>query len=300
MILTVTLNPAVDKICEAGTLLPGEVNRLRSVCSTAGGKGINVTKILRQFHLPVTAMGFLGGYTGKLIEDAVEELGAECRFTKIKGLTRTSTNILGDDGLVTELLEPGPEISRKELAAFGKEFLNCPEQCSLAVLSGSAPRGVPEDVYARLTAGYQAGGGKVFLDASGELLKKGLEAKPYFVKPNKAELEFLAGRALDDRSAVEKEAAHLVESGIKKVVVSLGREGLIYMDENQCLYEPARKVKTVNTVGCGDTVVASFVMSELAGEDAGTALKKAAALAGANASTMENGVIPMDTYLELL
>lgn len=300
MILTVTLNPAVDKICRTGSLLPGEVNRLWSADCAAGGKGVNVTKILRQFHLPVMAAGFLGGYTGKMIEDAVTETGAQCRFTQIAGMTRTSTNILGEDGLVTELLEPGPEISEKELAAFGKEFLNCLEQCSLAVLSGSAPGGVPEDVYARLTARCQAEGRKVFLDASGMLLKKGLEAKPYFVKPNKAELEFLAGRRLDDRAAVEEEAARLVESGIQKVVVSLGVEGLLYMDERQCLFEPARKVKTVNTVGCGDTVVASFAMSELAGEDAKTALQKAAALAGANASTLENGVIPMNTYLALL
>ena len=99
--------------CQASA---GGGDRLEKTFSVAGGKGINVTKILRQFHLPAAAMGFLGGYTGRMIEDAVMELGAECHFTRIQGETRTNVNLLGADGYVTELLEPGPEISKEELA----------------------------------------------------------------------------------------------------------------------------------------------------------------------------------------
>ena len=135
MILTVNLNPAVDKICEAEKVCPGQVNRLKSAERVAGGKGINVTKILRQFHLPVAAVGFLGGDAGKLIEDAMEELGVECHFTKIKGQTRTNVNILAADGQVTEILEPGPRITEKELGEFRKQFMGCLEFCRLVVLS---------------------------------------------------------------------------------------------------------------------------------------------------------------------
>lgn len=300
MIVTVTLNPAVDKTCRTDRVLPGEVNRLQSAMEAAGGKGVNVAKVLRQFHLPVAVMGFLGGYSGRLIEDSMSRMGAECRFTRIRGNTRTNTNILGADGCVTELLEPGPVISPKELEKFEKEFEYSLETGELFVLSGSAPEGIAPDIYHRLIQKCSQEHKKVFLDTSGELLREGVRAKPYLIKPNRRELEYLAGRGLGSREEVIAEAKKLVTGGIRKVVVSLGTEGLLYVDENQTLYEPAKSVKTVNTVGCGDSVVASFCMSEISGEDAGTALKKAAALAAANAATAENAQIPMNTYLNLL
>ncbi len=300
MIVTVTLNPAVDKTYEAGKVIPGDVNRMRSAFSVAGGKGINVAKLLRQFHLPAAVMGFLGGYSGRMIEDAMLKLGAECHFTRIKGETRTSTNILADDGSVTELLEPGPRISEKEWEKFLKEFTCCLEEGELFVLSGSAPAGVPVSVYADLIERCRAERRKVFLDTSGEFLREGIRAKPYLIKPNKKELEFIAGRKLPDRNAVIEEAKKLVESGIEKVVVSMGTDGLLYVDAGRVLFEPAKKVDVVNTVGCGDSVVASFCMSEISGDPPKIAVRKAAALAAANAAAQETAVISMEQYLELL
>lgn len=209
-------------------------------------------------------------------------------------------NVLSGDGTVTEILEPGPEISPKELTAFRKQFSGCLELCRMVVLSGSIPQGVPVDIYARLIRECRQAGCKVCLDASGELLRQGLEAKPDMVKPNRRELEYLAGRELSGMEEIKAQAARLLDKGVGKVVVSLGTEGLLYMDQKQELYQAACRVRTANTVGCGDTVVASMCMSELSGEDAQTALKKAAALAAANATTRENGEIPMERYLELL
>ena len=300
MFLTVTLNPAVDTNCEIDVLKPGEVNRLTKSARVAGGKGINVTKILRQFHMPVAAVGFLGGSGGRLIEEAMEKLGVEGYFTRIKGETRTSVNVLSAGGCVTEILEPGPVISGKELEAFRKQFSGCLELCRMTVLSGSIPQGVPVDIYARLIEECRRAGCRVCLDASGELLRQGLTAKPDIVKPNRRELEYLAGRKLSGIDEIKEEARKLLEQGAGKVVVSLGTEGLLYMDGERELYQGACPVRTVNTVGCGDTVVASLCMSELAGEEADIALKKAAALAAANASTKENGNVPMDLYLDLL
>ncbi len=300
MFLTVNLNPAVDKNCEIDVLRPGEVNRLTRSGRVAGGKGINVTKILRQFRMPVAAVGFLGGPGGRFIEEAMEKLGVTGYFTRIKGDTRTSVNVLSDGGFVTEILEPGPVISEKELAAFRKQFSGCLELCRMVVLSGSIPQGLPVDIYAELIEECHEAGRKVCLDASGELLRQGLAAKPDLVKPNRRELEYLAGRELSGMEEIRAEAGKLLEQGVGKVVVSLGAEGLLYMDKEQELYQEACRVRIVNTVGCGDTVVASLCMSELAGEEAGIALKKAAALAAANASTRENGQIPMERYLELL
>ena len=300
MIVTVTLNPAVDKTCKAGRLIQGEVNRMREVKSEAGGKGINVTKILRQFHLPVAAIGFLGGYSGRMIEERMMKLGAECHFTRTKGDTRINMNIMSDDGYVTELLEPGPVISEKELFNFRKEFEYCMEQCDLMVFSGSIPQGVPMDIYAQLIEVCKREGIRTVLDTSGEALKEGIKARPYMIKPNKRELEYLVGKRLDSKEAIVCEAGRLVREGIGKVIVSLGEQGLLYVDSVQSIFEEAKKVKAVNTVGCGDSVVASLCMSEVSGEAADIAMKKASALAAANATTEGSADIIMSTYLDLL
>lgn len=300
MILTVTLNPAVDKTCRLKSLQVDEVNRLTEAVSVAGGKGINVSKVLRGFHIPVAAVGLLGGSGGKLIEEAMEEMGVECHFTHIKGQTRTNVNLLAEDGTVTELLEPGPVISEEELREFRKQFSGCLERCELAVFSGSVPTGVPTDIYADLIRECHENGCRAILDASGELLREGIREKPYLIKPNIKELEALTGRSLSERSELEEEAKRLIRIGVKKVVISMGVRGLLYVDENRTVFQEARKVQAVNTVGCGDTVVASLCMSELAQEDADIALTKASALAAANAVTAENGRIPMDTYISLL
>ena len=113
MILTVTLNPAVDKTYTTGSLMLGQVNRMRTVNNIAGGKGINVAKILRQYGYEVMTAGFLGGYTGQFIEKCMEEIHAECRFTKVAGETRSSINIIAEDGYVTEVLEPGRPYRRR-------------------------------------------------------------------------------------------------------------------------------------------------------------------------------------------
>ncbi len=300
MIVTVTLNPAVDKTVEIGRIVMGDINRARAAADMAGGKGINVARILRQFHLPVAAMGFLGGYGGKMIEDSMMKLGVECHFTRTKGDTRTSVNVLTDDGYVTEILEPGPTVSEKELANFRKEFEYCLETGELFVLCGSAPVGVPLTIYAELIQRCRQEGRRVILDTSGEFLREGVKAKPYLIKPNRKELEYLAGRKLRDRDAVVEEARKLVDGGIEKVVVSLGNQGLLYVDADHVLFESAKKIKTVNTVGCGDSVVASLCMSEMSHESPQTALQKAIALSAANALTPEAAVISMNQYLELL
>lgn len=300
MILTVNLNPAVDRTCRLAALEPGAVNRLYSSKSVAGGKAVNVAKVLRQFHMPVAAVGFLGGAGGKLIGEALEKMGVECHFTEIGGQTRTNTNVLEEDGRVTEILEPGPVITEKELAKFLKQFTGCLENCELAVMSGSLPEGVPTDIYARLIELCHMAGCRVILDTSGEALRQGLQAGPDLVKPNRRELEYLAGRTLGNREEIADAARALFKSGIGRVVVSLGSEGLLWVDGGHTVFREAKPVRVVNTVGCGDTVVAALCMGEMAGEDVETTLAKAVAMAAANAVTGESGNIPMETYLELL
>ncbi len=300
MIMTVSLNPAVDRTCRIREMAAGEVNRMDSAQSIAGGKAINVTRVLRLFHIPVAAVGFLGGFGGDLIEKETEKMGAECHFTRIAQETRINTNLLEQSGRVTELLEPGPVISHQELETFLKQFAGCLEFCTMTVLSGSLPRGVPADLYAVLIKMCHMAGHQVILDSSGEALWEGIKAGPDLVKPNRRELETLAGRTLETREKLEAAAGELLTLGVGKAVISLGREGLLCVEKDRTTYREAVKVKAVNTVSCGDTVVASLCMSRLAGEDTETALKKAAALAAANAMTRENGDISMETYLHFL
>ncbi len=298
MVLTVTLNPAVDKTCRLNELLLGQVNRLQSVMSVAGGKGVNVTKILRQFEYPVTAMGFIGGYTGQLIQERLTEMGAECHFTYIDQATRVSTNILADNGYVTEVLEPGPVISKDELSRFLSEYKRQLQRVDMVVLSGSIPQGVPEDIYETLTMLAKEAGCKVFLDTSGEALKKAVKAKPYLLKPNKKELEYLVERKLMNTEEIKEQIKKLLDSGVEKVIVSLGSKGFVYGDREGIIAQKPVKVKAVNTVACGDCLVASFCMSEMEGTDRMQAIYKAAALAASNATTSVSAQIPMELYRE--
>lgn len=301
MITTVTLNPAIDKTITTSRLLPGQVNRGDSVKNIAGGKGINVTKVLRQYGSSVCALGFLGGYTGRFIEEYVEGLGAESAFTLIAGETRTSTNVLSMDGYVTEILEPGPVICEEEKVRFLQTYTEKLAGSRFVVLSGSSPKGLSTDIYAQLIELAERQKLRTVLDTSGELLVQGVKAKPFLIKPNTRELEYLTGRKLRELSEIREAALQLVsEGGIAHVLVSMGEKGMLYATERKCLYAKAPEVKALNTVGSGDSAVAAAVMAlqqEASMEDT---LRLCVAISAANTTTLENAVIPKEYAAELL
>lgn len=300
MILTVTLNPAVDKTYTTGSLMLGQVNRMRTVNNIAGGKGINVAKILRQYGYPVMAAGFLGGYTGEFIHSYMQEVGTECRFTKVAGETRTSINVIAEDGYITEMLEPGPVISGLELETLIETYAKALDECELVVLSGSVAKGIAADVYRRLIALGNEKGKRCILDTSGEALLHGMEAAPYLIKPNQKELEYIVGHRLKDMGEIIEAAKKLRQRGIGQVLVSMGKKGIISVAEEEVLWAKAPAVKTLNTVGCGDSVIASYAMSLVKEEDNYTALKRATAISAANAATLESGEISLEIAEELL
>ncbi len=294
MIATVTLNPAVDKTYTCTGILPGQVNRMDSAKNLAGGKGINVAKVLRQYGYPVRTLGFLGGYSGKLIEDYVISIGAESLFTKVAGETRCSVNILSQDGYVTELLEPGPGILGEEFHRFLRDFEEGISDCELVALCGSVPESVPGGIYSDLIRWAKVKGKKVLLDTSGTFLKESVREAPFMAKPNLRELEFLTGRRLRDLDEVIEAALLVWEWGVPHVLVSMGEKGILYVREGEILRVRAPKVRAFNTVGCGDSVVAAFAMGFLQEMDAGALLRYCAGISAANAATLENGVIPTE------
>lgn len=299
MVLTVTLNPAVDKTYTAGELITGHVNRMRTAMSFAGGKGINVTRVLRQYDVPVCATGFLGGYTGDFIETSLKKEAVQCRFIRVDGETRSNTNILADNGYVTEILEPGPKITEEKLQQFLSEYETLLLDCELVILSGSPALGVSEDIYKTLIEKARNRGIRTFLDTSGDSLKNGIEAHPYLVKPNQKELEYVAGHKLVNRDAVVEAAYRIHTGGVAHVVVSMGRNGLISISGGQVYFAKTEKIRSVNTVGCGDSVVASYVMSILKRESKEETLRRAAAVGAANATTIKSAQIPLDVVEEL-
>lgn len=300
MITTVTLNPAIDKTITTSSLLPGQVNRSESVKNIAGGKGINVTKVLRQYGNPVCALGFLGGYTGRFIGEYVKGLGAESAFTEIAGETRTSTNVLSQDGYVTEILEPGPVIREEEKERFLQTYKEKIAGSEFVVLSGSAPKGLPTDIYAQLIALADEQKIRTVLDTSGELLVEGVKAKPFLIKPNSKELEYLTGRRLRELREIKETALQLVLEGIAHVLVSMGEKGMLYALEGKCLFAKAPKVKALNTVGSGDSAVAAAVVALQQGASMEDTLRLCVAISAANTTTLENAVIPKEYAAELL
>ena len=299
-IMTVTLNPAVDKTYTTQGVIVGNVNRMRTVMKIAGGKGVNVTKILRQYGCEVTATGFLGGYSGRFIEEDLEKRGVDCRFIHVDGETRSNMNILADDGYVTEILEPGPAIPDRERDNFLEQYGTLLEECGLVVLSGSVARGLDDDIYEKLIMRAADADVPVYLDSSGEGLRYGLRAKPQMIKPNWRELEYIMGHRIADREEIIESAGFLRSRGISRVIVSMGNKGLLSVTGRGVLYARAAGIVPVNTVGCGDSVVASYAVSYVKGESEEKAIVRACAVSAANATTLESANIPMETAEDLM
>ena len=300
MILVVSLNPAIDRTCKVAELKVGEVNRIKEVRSVAGGKGVNVARVLANFDELVTLTGFLGGSTGREIERAVSELAVTSVFITTVGATRMNTNVVAEDGSVTEILEPGAPISEGEMDTFVVQYQALAAEANVIVLSGSLPTGVPDDFYKTLVEKGHESGCKVILDTAGIALKKAIEAGPDLIKPNVAELEELIGRELSNGDEAMKAGSELVSKGVGAVVISMGAKGLMYVGKDSAIIAMPPKVEAVNTVGCGDSAVAAIAMGIEHGERPAQFLKQAAAISAVNATTLENGDIPRHKVDEIL
>lgn len=293
MITTVTLNPALDKTIHLKELNIGEVNRIERLENIPGGKGINVAKVIFQLGGEVNATGFLGGFVGENIESLLKGR-FPCVFVKIAGETRSNSNILSENGIVTEILEPGPVVSETEVNCFLDKYLSVIAESNVVVLSGSVPRGVPDAIYQKLIALAKEKGKKVILDTSGSLLVQGIKACPDLIKPNKAELEYLAGKKLESLEEIEKAAEQIREQGVSAVLVSLGADGILYVGEEGHYALKPPKIEVKNTVGCGDSLVAAMAMGMEKNEDIEKMLRYAVAVSTANALTTESGSVEID------
>ena len=263
MIYTVTLNPALDKTVEIPGMALDTVNRITSMRTDPGGKGINVSKVIAKLGGESCAVGILGGESGRTLLAALEREGLRTHFRFVEGQTRTNLKII-DRALHTntDINEPGLTVSPADLDALLRDLLGMVHEGDIVVLAGSLPQGAPQDTYRVWTAACREKGARVCLDADGVLLAEGLKAAPYLIKPNEDELSRLVGHRLTDTDELIAEGRRLLKGGVTRVVISLGERGALYLRGNEVLYAEGLSVPVGSTVGAGDSVVAALAYAD--------------------------------------
>lgn len=259
MIVTVTMNPAIDKTVEIDAFQHGGLNRIQKVEYDAGGKGINVSKTIHELGGHSIATGFLGGNSGRTIENVLKEREIACDFVWVDQETRTNTKVFEKNGALTELNEPGPIISDTQIEQLFAKLEGYAEKNTLFVLSGSVPAGVDKGIYASIIRMAHEKEAKVLLDADGELFCQALQERPDMIKPNRVELEGYAG--LETNASIQEllnVAQKFVQKGIEKIVISMGGEGAVFVFGDRTIKCPALSVKAHSTVGAGDAMVAAL------------------------------------------
>jgi len=301
MILTVTLNTAIDKRYVVEDFAPGAVTRVKECNHTAGGKGLNVSRVASLLGENVVATGFVGGYAGDFIVEELEKSSIQSNFVKVRGESRSCVNLYNEKtGQQTEFLEPGVTVTEADIASFQAKFEELVRQCAVVTLSGSAPRGVPADIYQTLIAMAHKENKPVLLDTSGELLVKGIEAKPTLIKPNTDEIQMLTkGEALCEQDLIRL-AKGLHQSGIPYVVVSRGKNGVLAVTEEGVFKGETPDIPVINTVGCGDSMIAAFAVGMERGYSSEEMLRLALAVSTANALHTRTGYIEKNDVDTLL
>jgi 1-phosphofructokinase len=264
VVITVTLNPAMDKTITLEGLSIGKVNKAINIRQDIGGKGINVSKVLKNFGVNSLCTGFLGG---KLEDVFIEELktrNIDNEFMHIENETRTNTKIVDSlNKTNTDINEPGPCISEEELKRFIDGFKLMCNKGDIVVLSGGVSPSVPKDIYFRLVKIAKEKEALVILDADGELLEEGIKAHPDIIKPNNHELQKLLDLSDTTEENIINAAKQLKDRGIQKIMISLGEKGGVFVTQKGVCKCEGLKVPVKSTVGAGDSMVAAIVYSIL-------------------------------------
>ena len=262
MILTVTLNSSIDKLYLMESIQPETVMRVKEVHNTAGGKGLNVTRVAAGLGEAVTAMGFTGGFNGQYLESLISSPLVRCAFTHVSSETRSCINCWDlSGGRSTEYLEPGEPVTPEDVDRFTDDFLRELPGADCVAISGSMPKGVPEDFYRLLVRHCHEAGVPVLVDTSGNRLITAAAEKPSFIKPNEDEILQLTGRPFSSREDAVRSLKMLHSSGIPVVVLSMGAEGALLACNEGVFHGKPPKIVPRNTVGCGDSMVAGFAVA---------------------------------------
>lgn len=280
MILTVTLNPSLDRTIELNNFIEGDTNRINTERTDAGGKGINVSKVIKELKGESLAITFFGGKSG----DTLLELLDSCQINyipiNIQGETRTNIKLVDSiKHKVTDINAPGPNISGFELQQLISTLKTNLSKGDIVVFSGSTPRGISSKIYMDLIETAKAIGALTVLDADSELLSNGISAKPNFIKPNIHELEKALKIKLSTISEVVSACHDLIELGIENILVSMGSQGSVFVNQSCSYLIKPLPVAVRSTVGAGDALVAGMVYAFNNNYEIESALKLATACA---------------------
>ena len=283
MIYTVTLNPALDYTLNIDLLERGAITRSNGENSAFGGKGINVSLVLKELGLNSTALGICAGFVGEALVCDLENKGIKTDFVRLKeGNTRINVKIR--DGAETDINCGGPNVTREALEELYLK-LDALQSGDILVLAGSIPKGVDQSVYADIMKRLQNKGILFVVDACGEALTKALEQKPFLIKPNEDELSEIFKTNIETLEDALFYAEKLCEMGAENVLVSLGEKGAVLRDaEGNEYFKSSKKITPKSTVGAGDSMVAGFLAGYILEGDFEKALKLGSACGTATAS----------------
>ncbi len=301
MILTVTVNPALDKnYIVPGFALSG-IHRVQTMSVIPAGKGLNVSRVLQTLGVPTLATGIVGGFTGKQIETALDQFDVKHDFVRIQAESRSNALVIDHDcGIHTEIKEPGPAIPRNAWKRLEKKVMQLAASCSWVVFAGSPPPDAPSTLYFKLIQSVKTLGVKVALDTRGSWLEEGIKAGPDLIKPNWEEYQELVGACHSTMQALEKARLLVEKEKIGTIVISMGAKGALAVDTRYSyLVQHLPPIKVASPIGSGDTLVAGLLAKLRGGLDFGSAFRFGLAAASSNASHFGAGVFDPDQSVAL-
>ena len=288
MIFTLTLNPAVDWELRIDHFELNSVSRSKQSRIDCGGKGFNVSRMLRNLNTDSIAMGFVGGKNGERLESGLREQDVATNFTWIQGESRTNVSIVAlDNAEHIKVNEPGPTVTADEVDELMRQVEKVLAPGDWWVLAGSIPPGVPPNIYANFITIIENAGAKVILDTSGEALTLGCQAKPFIIKPNIEEARQLTASICNNDNTPSEIAKAIQQIGPKNVVISLGKEGAIFAADDQINLVNSPQIIEANPIGAGDAMVGGLVWGLSQGKSLNEALQCGVACGAATAS--QNG-----------
>jgi 6-phosphofructokinase 2 len=300
MIYTITLNPALDRTLWIEKIKPDDSNRIEKEERFAGGKGIDVSRVLTTLGISNKALGFVGGFDGEELEGRLVNEGISCDFTRISGETRT--NIVVNDiktGNQTIFSARGPEIKPYELMQMIHKVEKI-ENPQIVIISGSLPPGIHPEIYRKIIEIIKSKGARVVLDTDGDALKMSIQSNPDIIKPNVHELSRLSGINLKGMGDIINTARSICEQGIGIILVSMGARGILLISDKEQYVASPPEVDVVNTIGAGDSAVAGFVYGIVSGKRLDESLVYAVAAGTATTLRPGSALCTRDDFLKLV
>lgn len=297
MIYTITFNPAVDLVIQVPNCQLGTLNRSMSEEYVAGGKGINISVVLKRLGVDNIATGFLGGFTGKFIEEFLEKEGVITHFISVDGTTRINVKVKGE--VETEINAAGPNVRKEKFQELVNYLEDKVKEEDVVFLAGNAAPGLDETSYVEIAKLCRSRDVKLVLDTTKALLLACLPYQPFIIKPNQHELEELFGVNIETQEEMIAYAFKLQEKGARNVLVSCGGEGAFLVSETgEVLTSNTPKGKLINSVGAGDSMLAGFMAKYIETSDFKESLKQGAASGSATAFSV--GIATRELIEELI